>query len=354
MIFRQLFDRETCTYTYLLADEETHEAVLIDSVREHYERDRGLLLELGLTLKYTLETHVHADHITASGLFRMRLGSRSAISARGGARCADIPLSDGDTLTFGRQTIEARATPGHTSGCMTFVHHGERMAFTGDTLFIRGCGRTDFQEGDAATLYQSVHGKIFSLPDDTRIFPGHDYKGRTCSTVAEETRFNPRLGGGNSEAVFIEIMGNLSLSHPKKLHIAVPANLACGILSGDAPEPIAEDADWAPLHRTAAGVPEIGCAWVAANVTSVRLVDVRELAELSGALGHIAEAEVVPLGTLDVAAAGWPPTDPIVLVCRSGGRSGRAARVLENLGFGRVASMAGGMLAWGEAGLPCG
>ena len=223
MIFRQLFDRETCTYTYLLADEETHEAVLIDSVREHYERDRGLLLELGLTLKYTLETHVHADHITASGLFRMRLGSRSAISARGGARCADIPLSDGDTLTFGRQTIEARATPGHTSGCMTFVHHGERMAFTGDTLFIRGCGRTDFQEGDSATLYQSVHGKIFSLPDDTRIFPGHDYKGRTCSTVAEETRFNPRLGGGNSEAVFIEIMGNLTIEVTDDVQAAIDA-----------------------------------------------------------------------------------------------------------------------------------
>ena len=354
MIFRQLFDRETCTYTYLLADEETHEAVLIDSVREHFERDRGLLLELGLTLKYTLETHVHADHITASGLFRMRLGSRSAISARGGARCADIRLADGDTLTFGRQTIEARATPGHTSGCMTFVHHGERMAFTGDTLFIRGCGRTDFQEGDAATLYQSVHGKIFSLPEDTRIFPGHDYKGRTCSTVGEEKRFNPRLGGGNSEAVFIEIMGNLSLSHPKKLHIAVPANLACGVLSEDVPEPVAEDADWAPLKRTATRVPEVECAWVAANLEQVRLVDVREPSELTGELGRIAGTELVPLGTIDVAAAKWETTEPIVLICRSGGRSGRAARVLENLGFGRVASMAGGMLAWGEAGLPRG
>ena len=158
MIFRQLFDRETCTYTYLLADEDTREAVLIDSVREHYDRDRSLLEELGLTLRYTLETHIHADHVTASGLFRARVGSRSAVSALGGASCADIHLADGDTLTFGSQTIEARATPGHTSGCMTFVHHGQGMAFTGDTLFIRGCGRTDFQQGDAATLYRSVHG----------------------------------------------------------------------------------------------------------------------------------------------------------------------------------------------------
>ena len=352
MIFRQLFDRETCTYTYLLADAETREAVLIDSVREHFERDRGLLAELNLTLRYTLETHVHADHVTASGLFRARLGSRSAVSAQGGAVCADIQLQDGDTITFGEQTLEARATPGHTSGCMTFVHHGERMAFTGDTLFIRGCGRTDFQQGDAATLYRSVHGRILSLPDDTRIYPGHDYKGRTSTTVSEEKRFNPRLGGGRTEAEFIAIMDGLSLAHPRKLHIAVPANLECGLMAGDIPAPIAEETDWAPIQRTAAGIPEVSCQWVADNIGAFRLVDVRQPEEQTGPLGHVAAAELVPLATLDAGAARWKRDEPIVVLCRSGGRSGRAARVLENLGFSRVASMTGGMTAWDKAGLP--
>ncbi|MFT5685472.1 MAG: sulfur dioxygenase [Myxococcota bacterium] len=326
--------------------------MLIDSVREHIDRDRGLLEELGLTLKYTLETHVHADHVTASGLFRARLGSRSAVSALGGASCADIQLADGDTLRFGAQTLEARATPGHTNGCMIFVHHAAGMAFTGDTLLVRGCGRTDFQQGDPVTLYRSVHGKIFTLPDATCLYPGHDYKGRTCTSVLEEKKFNPRLGGGRSEAEFVTIMNNLNLSQPQRIHIAVPANLECGIMAGDVPEPIPETTDWAPIVRTASGVPEVGGGWVSANVGQFRLVDVREVEEFTGALGHVDGAELVPLASLDVGAAGWDRDAPVVVLCHSGGRSGRAARVLENLGFSRVASMAGGMLAWGEAGLP--
>ncbi len=354
MIFRQLFDRETCTYTYLLADGESREAVLIDSVREHLERDMGLLEELGLSLKYTLETHVHADHVTASGLLRARLGSRSAVSALGGASCADIQLSDGDTVTFGGQTLEARATPGHTSGCMTFVHHAAGMAFTGDALLIRGCGRTDFQQGDPETLYRSVHDRIFSLPDDTRLYPGHDYKGRTATTVGEEKAHNPRLGGGRSVSAFIEIMNNLNLDQPQRIHIAVPANLECGILAGDVPAPTPEPAGWAPILRTAGGIPEVDCAWVSANIGRFRLVDVRQPEEFTGELGHIAGAELHPLASLDAGAAGWDPAAPVVVLCRSGGRSGRAAMVLENLGFSRVASMAGGMLAWNDAGLPLG
>ncbi|MDG1478921.1 MAG: MBL fold metallo-hydrolase [Myxococcota bacterium] len=354
MLFRQLFDRETCTYTYLLADEESREAVLIDSVREHLDRDRGLIAELGLTLKYTLETHVHADHVTASGLLRALLGSRSAVSALGGASCADIQLTDGDTVSFGRQTLEARATPGHTSGCMTFVHHAAGMAFTGDTLLIRGCGRTDFQQGSAETLYRSVHGRILSLPDDTRLYPGHDYKGRTCTTVGEEKQHNPRLGGGKSPAEFITIMDNLKLSHPKRIHVAVPANLACGLLPGDVPVPSPEDTDWAPVVRTADGIPEVDIRWVNDSAGQHRLVDVRQPEEFTGELGHIAGAELVPLASLDAGAAQWKRDEPIVVLCRSGGRSGRAAQVLEGLGFSRVASMTGGMLAWNTAGLPRG
>lgn len=229
MLFRQLFDRETCTYTYLLADTETREAVLIDPVREHFERDSQLLDELELTLTHVLDTHVHADHITASGLLRRARGCRTAVSAHGGASCPDLLLEDGDVIQFGQHALEVRTTPGHTSGCVTYVLDDHTMAFTGDTLMIRGCGRTDFQEGDARTLYRSVHEKIFSLPDETTLYPGHDYKGRTCTTVAEERDHNPRLGADRSEDEFVEIMSNLKLSPPAKLHIALPANRNCGL-----------------------------------------------------------------------------------------------------------------------------
>ena len=183
MIFRQLFDRVTCTYTYLLADEDTREAVLIDPVVEQVERDVALLRELDLHLVHTLETHVHADHVTGGGALRERLGSRSVVSAAAGVTCTDVAVSDGDRVVFGKHHLEVRSTPGHTEGCVTYVTDDQAMAFTGDALFVRGCGRTDFQGGDAATLYRSVHGQVLSLPDDTKVYPGHDYKGRTLTTV---------------------------------------------------------------------------------------------------------------------------------------------------------------------------
>lgn len=229
MIFRQLFDPETSTYTYLLADGGSREAVLIDPVREQFERDETVIRELGLTLLFTLETHVHADHITSSGRFRNELGSKIAIAAAAEVKNADVALRDGDALRFGTERLEARATPGHTSGCMTFVATGHGMAFTGDALLIRGCGRTDFQQGDPETLYRSVHEKILSLPDDTALYPGHDYKGRTVSTVAEEKHFNARLGAGKSAADFAAIMNDLNLAYPKRIDEAVPANLESGL-----------------------------------------------------------------------------------------------------------------------------
>jgi len=237
MLFRQLFDPETSTYTYLLADRATREAVLIDSVREQFERDSTLMRELDLKLLYTLETHVHADHVTGSGKLRAELGSAVVVSAAGGVSNADIELVDGDTLSFGSHTLEARATPGHTSGCMTFVLHEEGMAFTGDTLLIRGCGRTDFQEGSARTLYASVQNRILSLAPDTLLYPGHDYKGRTVTSVAEEQLFNARLGSGKSEEDFVTIMDGLKLAYPKKIDEAVPANLESGLLTPAAAEP---------------------------------------------------------------------------------------------------------------------
>jgi sulfur dioxygenase len=233
MLFRQLFDAETCTYTYLLADEETREAVLIDPVREQIDRDLELVGELGLELVHVLETHVHADHVTGAALLRARTGARTVVSRDGGAPCADVLVGDGDVVRFGKHELEVRATPGHTDGCVTYVTADRTMAFTGDALLIRGCGRTDFQQGNARTLYRSVHDKIFTLPDDCAIYPGHDYKGRTRSTVGEEKALNPRLGGGKTEDEFVAIMQDLDLAYPRKMDIAVPANVRCGRLHTD-------------------------------------------------------------------------------------------------------------------------
>jgi len=238
MLFRQLFDKTSSTYTYLLASRTGGEALLIDPVLEQFDRDQTLLRELDLTLRYTLETHVHADHITAANLFRKEQGSEVAVSAATGATTADIELEDGDIVRFGSMTLEVFSTPGHTSGCVTYVCREQNMAFTGDALLIRGCGRTDFQQGDAAVLFDSVRNRIFSLPDETRLFTGHDYKGRMVTTVGEEKRFNPRLGLDKSVADFVAIMTQLDLAYPKKIDIAVPANMECGRLAtpiGDPP-----------------------------------------------------------------------------------------------------------------------
>jgi glyoxylase-like metal-dependent hydrolase (beta-lactamase superfamily II) len=229
LIFRQLFDPETSTYTYLLGDEETRDCVLIDPVLEQFERDLTLIRELALTLTHTLETHVHADHVTASGRFRESVASRVAVGARTGVRNADVYLEDRDTIVFGGHTLEVRVTPGHTEGCVTFVLQDEGLAFTGDALLIRGCGRTDFQGGDASKLFESVRKEIFSLPDTALLYPGHDYKGRTATTVDEEKHHNARLALEKSEAEFVGIMDKLKLAFPKRMEIAVPANLNSGL-----------------------------------------------------------------------------------------------------------------------------
>lgn len=227
LLFRQLFELESSTYTYLLADTETKEAIIIDPVLETIDRDLKLIQELGLNLKVAVNTHCHADHITSTGLMKKRLvGLKSAISKFSGAS-ADILLSEGDKITFGKHCLTAIETPGHTDGCMTLVSGDMSMAFTGDTLLIRGCGRTDFQQGCPKKLYHSVHDKIFTLPDQCLIYPAHDYKGQTVSTVSEERQFNQRLNKGLEE--FVDIMNKLNLKKPAKIDIAVPANLVCGI-----------------------------------------------------------------------------------------------------------------------------
>lgn len=225
-LFRQLFDKESSTYTYLLGCLDKKQALLVDPVDTMVERDLKLLKELDLQLLYAVNTHCHADHLTATGILKGLTDCRSVISESSGAK-ADIHLKCGDEVEYGNHKIQVVGTPGHTSGCMTFVSHSERFALTGDTLLIRGCGRTDFQEGDAGMLYEAVHSKIFSLPEDYLLYPAHDYLGRTVTSVGEEKRYNPRLT--QSKEGFVKIMEELGLAYPKKIDEAVPFNLKCGL-----------------------------------------------------------------------------------------------------------------------------
>lgn len=352
MLFRQLFDQDSSTYTYLLADAETRESVLIDPVIEQADRDSTLLEELGLQLSYVLDTHVHADHVTALGVLKRRFGAKTGLSERAGVVCADILLKQGDRLRFGRHELEVRETPGHTSGCLTYLTREPSMAFTGDALLIRGSGRTDFQNGSSATLYRSVHEQVFSLPDETLIYPGHDYKGRTVSTVGEEKRHNPRLGDGKSSSDFERIMSELSLPYPRKMDLAVPANLMCGIGVAEIAAVGVPGPSFAPLTLSRTSVPEVSPAWLASNLDRVTMIDVRDPDEFRGALGHIAGAELVPLQTLEARVTTLPRGRPLITICRSGGRSGKAAVLLKSLGFPEVASLQGGMTEWNAQSLP--
>ncbi|MFO0998135.1 MAG: rhodanese-like domain-containing protein [Alphaproteobacteria bacterium] len=343
MIFRQLFDLESSTYTYLLADGQAGEAVLIDPVFGQVPRDSALIRELDLRLVATLETHVHADHVTGAWLLKEHLKSRIALSADSGAEGADQYLKDRDRIPFGRRYLEVRATPGHTNGCLTYVLDDESKAFTGDCLLIRGCGRTDFQQGDARTMYRSVHAQIFSLPEDCLLYPGHDYRGLSVTSVGEERRFNPRLGGQLSESDFTGYMRALGLPHPKQMDIAVPANLKCGRREGSLS---IEAPSWGPLTLTFAGIWEVEPHWVQEHLRELCVVDVREPDEYDGPLGHIPGARLVPLATLEAAAANLPRDKPVITVCRAGGRSAQATVILKRAGFEKIANLPGGMLRW--------
>lgn len=226
MLFRQLFDQESSTYTYLIADRETLEAVLVDPVLEKVQRDYQLIQELGLKLKFCLETHVHADHVTGTGKLRELAGCQGIVPEKAQVACADRKIQDGDILSVGKVKIEAIASPGHTDCHFAYLVNGTHL-LTGDALFIRGCGRTDFQSGDAGTLYDSITKRFFTLADETLVYPGHDYRGHTVSTIGEEKRFNPRLAGKNRLS-FIELMNNLNLPNPVKMMEAIPANEQCG------------------------------------------------------------------------------------------------------------------------------
>jgi sulfur dioxygenase len=349
VIFRQLFDQASGTYTYLLADEALREAVLIDTVFEQHARDAALLRELDLKLLYSLDTHCHADHVTGAWLMRVALGSKVALSGEYGARNVDLPLVHGDTVRFGAHTLEVRATPGHTAGCLSFVTANRKMAFTGDSLLVRGAGRTDFQLGDARRLFRSIQEQLFTLPEECHVFPGHDYEGRTSSTIEEERRYNPRIGGGAREEDFVGYMKNLGLPHPKQLAIAVPANLRSGEPEDGRVPP---SPDWGPVITTYAGLPEIAPEWVASHRGAVNVLDVRSPAEFCGELGHLEGAQLIPIDDLRARVPEVRADKPIVVVCQTGKRAGLGTVILRKAGVASTANIAGGMVRWRELGLP--
>ena len=357
MIFKQLFDQETWTYTYLIADPVTKEAVLIDPVNTHIEAYVAMLDAQGLQLKYTLETHVHADHITASGLLRQRLGSQTGVSQLCGATTADIQIQDGDVFEFAAgEQIKVIATPGHTSGSISYCWR-DRL-FTGDSLLIGGCGRTDFQGGDAGAQYDSITQRLFTLPDETLVYPGHDYQQRWVSSIMQERTTNPRLAGKSREQ-FIDIMNNLNLPKPRLIDEAVPANRYCGLDENERQDAVALR-DEQPLRITTKTEDLVTSA--KQQVTEVDvvkakqllaeghivLVDTREESEY--AAGHIEGALLLPRGVLEFKIGAIPELadkgKSVLIYCRTGGRSALASLTMQQLGYTNVLSMAGGFEAW--------
>ena len=238
MIFRQLFENTSSTYTYLLACEDTKQCALIDTVVDTTDRDMKVLQDLGLTLTYTIDTHIHADHLTAATKLKALTNSQIIYPSMCDLPCMDIGAKEGEAIKIGSISLHPLFTPGHTDHHFAYlIDNGtQQMVFTGDALLIEACGRTDFQSGDAATLYESIHSKLFSLPNETLVYPGHDYSGRTISSIQQEKQRNPRLGNNTSKEDFVHIMDNLDLPYPKKIDFAVPGNEDCGVCPDNTPE----------------------------------------------------------------------------------------------------------------------
>jgi glyoxylase-like metal-dependent hydrolase (beta-lactamase superfamily II) len=238
MIFKQLFEPDSSTYTYLISCPETGQTALIDPVLDTVDRDMALLQDMGLTLDYTIDTHVHADHLTGAKRLRELSGSQVVYPAMVDASCVDIGLREGEPFQVGNISVHPLFTPGHTDHHHAYlIDNGtQRMLFSGDALLIEACGRTDFQSGDAHTLYRSIHEKFFTLPDETLVYPCHDYEGRFITTIAQEKQRNPRLGNNKSEEEFVRIMQEMDLPYPRKIDFAVPGNEACGICPPNTPQ----------------------------------------------------------------------------------------------------------------------
>lgn len=247
MLFRQLFEPLSSTYTYLLGCEASHQALLIDPVYTMVERDLAEVRRLGLTLAWSIDTHIHADHITAARALKQRTGSRIAAPAVDRLPCADLGLEEGHPFEMGSVRIQPLHTPGHTDG--HFCYRVDERVFTGDALLIDGCGRTDFQNGDADALYHSIRGKLFALPGETLVYPAHDYQGRHVSSIAQEQARNPRIGGGRTLDEFRAIMGGLGLPYPTFIDYAVPGNRQCGVCPDVLPDALRQYCMQSPQGR---------------------------------------------------------------------------------------------------------
>ncbi|CAK6697757.1 rhodanese-like domain-containing protein [Synechococcus sp. CBW1107] len=347
LLFRQLFDADTGTFTYLLADVPSRQGVLIDSVYEQHARDLSLIRELGIELVASIDTHAHADHVTGSWLMHDATGCAIALSAAARADNVTLPLNHGDRVTFGGRSVEIRSTPGHTNGCITVVLDDHSMAFTGDALLVRGCGRCDFQQGNAHTLWNSIKEQIFTLPESCLLYPGHDYNGRSVSSVVEEKAFNARLGGDATERDFVGHLENMKLPHPHKIAEALPGNMRSG-----KPRETSPKATWAPLARSYAGLPELTPTWVVAHQSDLTLLDVRSAEEFNGPDGRVAGSLLIPLPDLEAQASSIPTDRPVVVVCHSGSRSALATQQLLKAGRWQVANLRGGLSRWAAEGYP--
>ncbi len=363
-MFKQLFDPATWTYTYLIADDASKEAAFIDPVNTHLDTYLDLLKQHDLKLIFSFETHVHADHITASGLLRQHTGAKTCVSQHGGAKLVDVAIQDGDVFMLGSEQIKAIATPGHTPGCTSFLWCGR--LFSGDSLFIGGCGRTDFQGGDAGSLYDAITQRLFTLPDDTLVYPGHDYQQRYVSNIIQERTTNPRLAHKTRDQ-FIEIMNNLNLPAPRLIDQAVPANRYCGLDENERTQAVKTRDAEAPVCVMQVQGGTTGQDLVALakqNIVEVNaemarkllaeenitLIDTREESEF--AAGHINNAILLPRGVLEFKLNTIPEladkTKAVLIYCRTGGRSALAAQTLQLLGYTNVLSLAGGFEGWNK------
>ncbi len=336
MIFRQLFDRDSCTYTYLLASRPGGEALLVDPVLEQVDRYLQLLTELDLRLVKALDTHLHADHVTGLGALRDRTRCVTVMSENSKVDVVSMRVNDGDHVLAEGLDLTVLYTPGHTDDSCCYLLNDR--VFTGDTLLIRGTGRTDFQNGDAATQYHSIFERLLRLPDETRVYPGHDYKGDTQSTIAEERCFNPRLQVAGVDE-YVELMGNLNLPNPKFMDVAVPANMKIGLSQ----------------EQISARGWSVTATQLAAQIKNneVLLVDLRDAEERSqqglfpGAV-HVPYAQVEASVGAGGILHGLLESSPrqLVFYCAYGERSAMAVQMAQDAGFNKSRHLDGGLKAW--------